>query len=208
MDTMSKNILLQYIQLINKYLKKESKELPETNETKLISADAIVGKNLIINGNINLKNINGKIIIGDDVVINCGAEYNSAGGEGSTYITIQKDGILKIGNKVGMSNVVIDVWQSITIEDKVAIGACCIIRDNDAHSLNVEDRFDPSRNAENTKRAPVLIKEGAFIGMRSIILKGVTIGKESVIGAGSVVTKSVPDREIWAGNPAKFIRKL
>lgn len=47
-----------------------------------------------------------------------------------------------------------------------------------------------------------------IIGACSIVLKGVTIGKNSVVGAGSVVTKSIPDNEVWAGNPAKFIRKV
>lgn len=54
----------------------------------------------------------------------------------------------------------------------------------------------------------VHIKEGAFIGTSTIITKPVTIGERSVIGAGSVVTKDVPDREVWAGNPARLIRKL
>ena len=55
---------------------------------------------------------------------------------------------------------------------------------------------------------PVVIRDGAFIGAHSIILKGVTVGEKSVVGAGSVVTRSIPDGEIWAGNPARFIRKL
>lgn len=63
-------------------------------------------------------------------------------------------------------------------------------------------------NEAGGKTKPVIIKDGAFIGTDCIILKGVTIGEKSVIGAGSVVTKSVPDGEIWAGNPAKFIRKV
>lgn len=58
------------------------------------------------------------------------------------------------------------------------------------------------------KSKPVVIKRGAWIGGGSIILKGVVIGEYSVIGAGSVVTRSVPAGEIWAGNPARFIRKL
>ena len=46
------------------------------------------------------------------------------------------------------------------------------------------------------------------MGTHTIILKGVTVGAKSIIGAGSVVTKSIPDGEIWAGNPAHFIRKI
>ncbi|WP_212635306.1 acyltransferase [Pseudozobellia thermophila] len=54
----------------------------------------------------------------------------------------------------------------------------------------------------------MVIKDRAFIGAYSIILKGVTIGENAIVGAGSVVTKSVPDNQIWAGNPAKFIRSI
>ena len=54
----------------------------------------------------------------------------------------------------------------------------------------------------------VKIKNNVFIGAKYIILKGVTIGENSVVGAGSVVTKSIPANQIWAGNPAKFIRNL
>ena len=61
---------------------------------------------------------------------------------------------------------------------------------------------------QKKRNAPVVIKDLAFIGMHSIILKGVTIGEKSIIGAGSVVSKDVPDGEIWAGNPARFIKKV
>ena len=63
-------------------------------------------------------------------------------------------------------------------------------------------------NEQGGATSPVIIKDGAFIGAHSIILKGVIIGEKSIVGAGSVVTKSIPDGEIWAGNPAKFIRKI
>lgn len=56
-------------------------------------------------------------------------------------------------------------------------------------------------------KGPVIIEEGAFIGMNTIITKPITIGKRAVVGAGSVVTKNIPENEIWAGNPARFIRK-
>ena len=58
------------------------------------------------------------------------------------------------------------------------------------------------------KCAPVVIGDDVFVGAKCIILKGVTIGKGAIIGAGSVVTKNIPARQIWAGNPAKFIREI
>ena len=54
----------------------------------------------------------------------------------------------------------------------------------------------------------MIIKDNVFIGARCLILKGVVVGENSIIGAGSVVTKNIPDNEIWAGNPAKFIKAL
>lgn len=53
----------------------------------------------------------------------------------------------------------------------------------------------------------VLIKRDAFIGTGTIITKPVTIGERAIVGAGSIVTKNIPDDEVWAGNPARFIRK-
>ena len=63
-------------------------------------------------------------------------------------------------------------------------------------------------NTLKTKVAPINIKEGAFVGARCIIMKGVTIGRHSIVGAGSVVTKSVPDYSIACGNPAKVIKPI
>ena len=54
----------------------------------------------------------------------------------------------------------------------------------------------------------MVFKEHCFIGWNVTICKPVTIGRYSVVGAGSVVTKNIPDYEVWAGNPAKFIRKI
>jgi acetyltransferase-like isoleucine patch superfamily enzyme len=53
-----------------------------------------------------------------------------------------------------------------------------------------------------------LVKRNASIGAASIILGGVTIGENAMVGAGSLVTKDIPDNELWYGSPAKFIRKL
>jgi len=59
-----------------------------------------------------------------------------------------------------------------------------------------------------TDRPCTVIEDRAFIGIRAIILSGLTIGERAIIGAGAVVTKDVPAREIWAGNPAKKIGEV
>ena len=58
-----------------------------------------------------------------------------------------------------------------------------------------------------TEFGKIKVGNNSFIGCNVTILRGVTIGNNCVIGAGSVVTKNVPDGEVWAGNPAKFIKK-
>ncbi len=64
------------------------------------------------------------------------------------------------------------------------------------------------KNKAIVKCSPVHIKKGAWIGARSIILPGVTIGENSVVGAGSVVTKDVPDNTVVVGNPARILKKI
>ena len=126
------------------------------------------------------------------------------GGQSKTIIKLS-GGNICIGNRVGISNTAICSASSVIIEDDVCIGAGCKIYDTDFHSSIAGYRLNGNTNV---KTAPVRIKERAFIGGHSMILKGVTIGKEAVIGAGSVVSCDVPDGEIWAGNPARFVRRI
>ncbi|MBR1435568.1 MAG: acyltransferase, partial [Bacteroidales bacterium] len=68
-------------------------------------------------------------------------------------------------------------------------------------------RRDYLTDEKNIATAPVRICDDVLLGARVIVLKGVTIGEGSVVGAGSVVTKNIPPHQIWAGNPARFIRE-
>jgi acetyltransferase-like isoleucine patch superfamily enzyme len=94
---------------------------------------------------------------------------------------------------------------SIVIGDRVLVGANSVITDTDFHALDPEDRGSVHEKAAS---APVVIGNDVFIGMNSLILKGVSIGRGSVIGAGSVVTGDVPERAIAAGNPARVIGRI
>ena len=91
------------------------------------------------------------------------------------------------------------------IGNNVIIGVGTQIRDTDNHSLNPFDRLN-GLDWKNKKTQPIKIGDNVFIGTNTIILKGVEIGDNCIIAAGSVVTKSIPENEIWGGNPAKFLK--
>lgn len=163
------------------------------------------GKEFVSYGSMFIRGT-GRITLGDHVRINSCRETNPIGGDTKTILFAKGTGEILIGNHVGISNAAIVAMDKIEIEDDVMIGANCKIYDHDFHSVNYEERMQPGE--VGVKAKPVKIKKGAFVGAHTIILKGVTIGEKSVVGAGSVVTKSIPDYEIWAGNPAKFVRTI
>lgn len=109
---------------------------------------------------------------------------------------------------MGISQAALICHQSITIGNNVKIGGGVMIYDTDFHSLDSNVRKDANLDLLSKVKQPVIIANNVFIGARSIVLKGVSIGENSIVGAGSVVTKSIPANQIWAGNPAKFIRNL
>lgn len=123
-------------------------------------------------------------------------------GEGS-YVAAPFSGAmiqnLKIGKNVFInSNLLAMARGGITIEDDAQIAG------NVSLLSNNHDPYD--RQILLCK--PVLIKKGAWIGANAVILPGVCIGKHAIVGAGSVVTKDVPDYAVVVGNPAKVIRTL
>ncbi|WP_238903615.1 acyltransferase [Clostridium sp. YIM B02506] len=174
------------------------------NSITLNTHHIIRGQNLHINGMLIIRGTG--LSFGNDVRINSGKRFNIIGGDRQSTFIMRKGAFIIIGNNVGISNSTFVAHEKIIIEDNVMIGGGCKIYDTDFHSLNFEERMEEPDT--NIRKSPVHIKTGAFIGAHSIILKGVVIGKKSVIGAGSVVTKNIPDNQIWAGNPAKFIKNL
>lgn len=121
-------------------------------------------------------------------------------------LSVYKDAKLIIHGQIGMSNAVIVATKSIEIGHNVMIGGGVTIVDSDFHSLDYNEWFT-EQDEKNMSSKEVIIGNNVFIGMNSIILKGVSIGNGAVIAAGSVVTKSIPINEVWGGNPAKFIKK-
>jgi acetyltransferase-like isoleucine patch superfamily enzyme len=165
------------------------------------------GKGLIIYG---LTKINvtrrGEVQIGDNVKINSGDNYNIIGRQQKTIFWVE--GKLKIGNNTGLSSTAIICNHEIEIGENVVIGGNTVIYDTDFHSLKPDIRIDKTRDKQEAKKGKVTIENNVFIGSHSTILKGVTIGENSVIGACSLVSRDIPPNEIWGGNPIVFIKKI
>jgi acetyltransferase-like isoleucine patch superfamily enzyme len=125
-------------------------------------------------------------------------------------ICVQPNAFLYIGENTGISSTSIHVWEKVHIGSDVNIGAGCLIIDTNFHSLdsNIRKTKEGGMPGSSVKTAPVIIGNDVFIGSRTIICKGVSIGEKSIVAAGSVVVKDIPANQIWGGNPAKFIQNI
>lgn len=138
--------------------------------------------------------------VGSNVVISEHAWLNAKDDRGDENPT------LKIGNRTSIGRFVhINSWQDVTIEDNVLIADRVFISDADHHfrdlTLPIKDQGDYFKGA-------VRLKEGCWIGIGAVILPGVTIGKNAIVGANSVIRKDVPDFAVVSGNPAILVKYL
>lgn len=150
----------------------------------------------------------GNCTIGNNLNLGNWSRNSASGLHGKCKIEVRNGAVLTIGNNVGMTATTIICRNKITIMDNVMIGVGTHIYDTNFHNINPIDRIIKGDCQETVKTDPIIIHKNAFIGAFSIILKGVTIGQNSVIAAGSVVVKSIPNNQMWGGNPAKFIKYI
>lgn len=152
--------------------------------------------------------IGGYCSIGENLNMNNGIAGNPIGCYNRCTFFVDKGANLIIGDNLGISQAAIICHLNIQIGNNVKIGGGARIYDTDFHAIDPELRLNPITDFSNKVKIPVVIEDNVFIGSHSTILKGVTIGQNSIVGASSVVTKNIPANEIWAGNPAKFIRNV
>jgi acetyltransferase-like isoleucine patch superfamily enzyme len=153
---------------------------------QLIAPDVRLGKGVRIFSFVNLYGCE----IGDDTKI-------------GTFVEIQKGA--KIGSRCKVSSHTF-ICEGVTLEDEVFVG----------HGVTfTNDLFPRATTADgglqteaDWKCVATRVKRGASIGSGATLLCGITIGERAIIGAGSVVTKDVPDDAIVAGNPARVMRKI
>ena len=151
-----------------------------------IAPDVSIGANVKISAFVNLYGCS----IGDNTKL-------------GAFVEIQKGAAVGKNCKISSHTF---ICEGVTVQDNVFIG----------HNVTfINDRYPRSTIADGSLQTeedwdvvPTLVEKGASIGSSVTIMCGVTIGTGAMVGAGSVVTKSVPPGEIWAGNPAKFLKKV
>lgn len=151
-----------------------------------------VGRFTRVTGKVFVNNM-GEIVIGERVLILSHYAH-------SVFATFP-GGIIEIGDRTFLNyGIDIAATKLVKIGKDCQIGTHVVILDNDFHMLKNRHQLPVAE--------PVIINNNVWIGNRALILPGVTIGENSVIGAGSVVVKSIPANSVAVGNPAKVIKEL
>jgi acetyltransferase-like isoleucine patch superfamily enzyme len=137
----------------------------------------------------------GRMVIGERVRL--------SGTQAPLELVAAAGGVLEIGERTFINfGTSIVANERITVGARCQIGPFCMLMDNSYH------RLEPERRDETPPSAPVAIGDNVWLGARTIVLPGVTIGDDAVIGAGSVVTRDVPARTFAAGAPARVVKHL
>lgn len=140
-----------------------------------------------------------EINIGRNAVFNSSHTSNLIGVYSPCIVsTLSREAEIKIGDNCGFSGTVIAAALKVELGSNVRCGANTLITDTDWH-------HGDTRVGED---APVMIDDNVWLGYGVKVLKGVHIGRNSVVGAGSIVTRDIPDNAIAAGNPCKVIKML
>lgn len=206
-----KNIILK---TLNLPLAIRTRFYPMYNRLIFKLNDVHYGKNFKVFNKIYLIG-KGTIKIGNDFMFTSGDCINPISRNLRGCIYTEPHSKITIGDRVGISSSSFWISKELTIGNDVKIGADTLVIDTDSHQIDYRLRKKFPHNQEEAiflnsqiHSAPITIEDDVWIGAKCIILKGVTIGARSIIGAGSVVTKNIPSDCIAAGNPCKVIKHL
>lgn len=160
----------------------------------LLGRDVKIGRNLKVRNKLGIKGP-GKVTLEDNILIE-GGPFKI-----NTLYTFDRNAEITVGANTYLNGL------RVSCRKKVGIGRFCIfadcrIMDSDQHGV-LPDRWDPEAAVESS---PVIIEDNVWAGLGSIIIKGVSIGRNSVVAAGAVVTRDVPPNCVVGGNPARIIK--
>ncbi|MDG4767507.1 acyltransferase [Solwaraspora sp. WMMD406] len=113
-------------------------------------------------------------------------------------------GEVRVGADCLLNATWIGSWTTVEVGDRCLLSDCELM-DNDFHNLPPDLRHAP---ATATARAPIVVGDNVWIGAHALVMKGVRIGRDSVVGAGTVVRSDVPDRVVVIGNPQQIVKKF
>ncbi|PSB35406.1 acyltransferase [Chlorogloea sp. CCALA 695] len=174
-----------------------TKNLPNKIIAKDYSGCVSIGNHCTIAGSTIVVEGKGAIKIGNDCHL---ANYYNVPND---IVSRGNSGFITIGNQCYFNGTNMLSESSIELE-KLCMVSDAVIMDTDAHSIEI-DRWDPKAI---TKTKSIYISENAWIGSKSAVLKGVVIGKNSVVGLGSIVRQSVPENVVVIGNPQQIVKHL
>ena len=154
------------------------------------------GKHFLTNGKLVVKGP-GKVIFGDNINAWCHAEKN-------VFLTYLPESRITVGDGTRLSGVSAMAYSTITVGPRCIV-ASTIMVDTDFHSTDPALRHDP---VAPFAVAPIELKENVWVAGQSAILKGVTIGENSIVAFRAVVTRDVPPNVIVGGNPARVVKEF
>lgn len=161
----------------------------------LVGKRISIGKKFCVSGSLKIKGP-GRVVIGKNVCVDgCGHPV--------TLFTYSEDAVISIGSNSFVNGTRFGCQEKISIGDYAILGDARIL-DTDFHSIA------PNRHSADAiiKSTPVMIDENVWVGGAATILKGVHVGRDSVVGFAAVVTRDVPPGCVVAGNPACIVRNL
>jgi acetyltransferase-like isoleucine patch superfamily enzyme len=144
----------------------------------------------------------GKIILGNHVSLSSCQDQQPYKTGINTYTA---EAVIRIGDNCSLRGTVIHARNKVIIGKDCLFGPGVLIIDNNSHNTSINPVY---RRTKPIADSPIIIGDNVWVGSRSIILKGVHIGDNSIIAAGTVVTKDVPSNQLYGGNPARFIKTL
>jgi acetyltransferase-like isoleucine patch superfamily enzyme len=154
------------------------------------------GRNMVTNNRLTIRGP-GRVVFGDNINAWSHAEK-------TVLITYSPEAVITIGDDCRLSGAGLQAYRRIDIGPRCMVSSTIMI-DTDFHNLDPMLRHDPDAPVAC---APIVLEENVWVAGQTAILKGVTIGKNSIVAFRAVVTKDVPPNVVVGGNPARVVKTL